>query len=106
MASATEGQVYSPAPAPAGASAIISVHCPPLFLEYSILTVGTGPVACHLILRFVSPTYQVSPPLGSLITTLPLITKGLADTSTTSESLTSEILTLKLEPIKFGMVQS
>src|SRR3989338_7937353 len=105
MASATDGQVYSPAPAPAGASAMISVHCPPLLLEYSILTVGTGPVACHLILRVVSPTYQVSPPLGSLMTILPLMTNGLAETSTTLGSLTSEILTLKFEPIKFGMVQ-
>src|SRR3989338_2908212 len=105
MASATDGQVYSPAPAPAAASAMISVHSPPLFLEYSILTVGTGPVACHLILRVVSPTYQVSPPFGSLTTTLPLITKGLADTSTTLASLTSDILTLKLEPIKLGIVQ-
>src|SRR3989338_10717565 len=72
MASATDGQVYSPAPAPAGASAIISVHNPPLFLEYSIRTVAIGPVACHLIFRVVSPTYQVSPPLGSLTTILPL----------------------------------
>src|SRR3989338_4699514 len=105
IASATDGRVYSPARAPAGASAMISVHKPPLFLEYSILTVAIGPVACHLIFRVVSPTYQVSPPLGSLTTILPLITNGLAETSTTLASLTSDILTLKLEPIKLGIVQ-